>query len=129
MSAREQARRRLVKLIMFIYLLLIFEGAIRKWLLPSMGQVLFFVRAPFVLLAYWMAFRHGFFPKGNGILLTGMALGVCAVLLVGAQVLSPAASSGAAMLAAYGWRNYFFYIPLAFVIAEVFQRPDIERLV
>jgi hypothetical protein len=128
-SVRERGRRRLVKLIMLIYLLLIFEGAIRKWMFPSLGQVLFFVRDPFVLLAYVMALRHGFFPKGNGILLTGLALGVCAVLLVGVQTLSPTASSGGAILAVYGWRNYFFYIPLAFVIGEAFERPDIERLV
>ena len=128
-AARERGRRKLVALIMFIYLLLIFEGAVRKWMFPSLGQVLFFIRDPFVLAAYWIALRHGFFPKGNGIMLTGLALGVCAVLLVGAQALSPAASSGGAILAVYGWRNYFFYIPLAFVIGETFQRPDIERLV
>ena len=129
MTPRERARRRLVALIMFIYALLIFEGAVRKWMFPSLGQVLFFIRDPFVLLAYGIALQHGFFPKKNGMLLTGMALGACAVLLVGAQALSPAASSGGTLLAFYGWRNYFFYIPLAFVIGEVFQRPDIERLV
>ena len=128
-SARERGRRRLVALIMFIYLLLIFEGAVRKWMFPSLSQVLFFIRDPFVLIAYGIAVRHGFFPKGNGILLTGIALGAFAVLLVGAQTLSPAASSGGAILAVYGWRNYFLYIPLAFVIGEAFQRPDIVRLV
>jgi hypothetical protein len=127
--ARERGRRRLVALITFIYLLLIFEGAVRKWMFPSLGQVLFFVRDPFVLAAYVIAFRHGFFPRGNGFLLAGMAFGLLAVLLVGVQILSPAASSGGAMLAAYGWRNYFFYIPLAFVIGEAFQRADKERLV
>lgn len=128
-SVREQGRRRLVKLIMLIYLLLIFEGAIRKWMFPQLGQVLFFIRDPFVLVAYAMALRHGFFPKGNGILLTGLALGACAILLAGVQMLESAASSSGALLAAYGWRNYFFYIPLAFVIGEVFERPDIERVV
>jgi hypothetical protein len=128
-SDRERGRRRLVKLIMLVYLLLIFEGAIRKWMFPHLGQVLFFIRDPFVLLAYALALRHGFFPKGNPMLLTGLALAACAVLLAGVQLLAPAASWGGALLAVYGWRNYFFYIPLAFVIAEVFERPDIERLV
>lgn len=127
--ARERGRRRLVALITLIYLLLIFEGAVRKWMFPSLGQVLFFIRDPFVLIAYWIAFRHGFFPKWNWVLLTGMAFGMAAVLLVGVQALSPSASSGTAILAVYGWRNYFFYIPLAFVIGEALERPDIERIV
>lgn len=127
--ARERGRRHLVALITFIYLLLIFEGSIRKWMFPSMAQVLFFIRDPFVLAAYFMAFRHGFFPKGNAFLLAGMGLGLCAVLLVGVQTLASAASSGGAILAVYGWRNYFFYIPLAFVIGEAFERPDLQRIV
>jgi hypothetical protein len=127
--ARERGRRRLVALVTFIYLLLIFEGAIRKWMFPSLGQVLFFIRDPFALIAYGIALRHGFFPKNSGMMLTGVALGVCAVLLVGAQMLSTSSGSSAGMLAVYGWRNYFFYIPLAFVIGEAFQKPDVERLV
>ena len=127
---RERGRRRLVALITFIYLLLIFEGVLRKWAFPSLGQALFFVRDPFVLLAYALAFRHGFFPKSSPFLLIGMALGMLAFLLVGVQTLSPSArGDGVMLIAGYGWRNYFFYIPLAFVIGESFERPDLERIV
>jgi hypothetical protein len=127
-EVRERGRRKLVALITFIYLLLIFEGAIRKWMFPSLSQVLFFIRDPFVLVAYIMALRHGFFPKGNWMMLTGIVFGGVAVLLVGAQTLGPAGASGGAIMAAYGWRNYFFYIPLAFVIGEMFERPDMQRI-
>src|SRR6185369_16466689 len=92
--ARELGRRRLVALVTFIYLLLIFEGAIRKWMFPSLAQALFFVRDPFVLAAYWIAVRHGFFPKSSGFLLTGLGLSLCAVLLVGAQSLAPMGGAG-----------------------------------
>jgi len=125
---RERGRRRLVAVVTFVYLLLIFEGSLRKWMFPTLGQVLFFVRDPFVLIAYWLAFRHGFFPRGNLMMMIGIGFGLLAVLLVGAQTLSPSGTSGTAILAAYGWRNYFYYIPLAFVIGEAFQRPDIERI-
>ncbi len=129
-SANEPARRKLVVLVTLVYLLLIFEGALRKWLFPSLSQALFFVRDPFVLIAYWLAFRHGFFPKGNVFLVTGVAFGFVAMLLVAAQVLAAAGSvDGMLLLAAYGWRNYFLYIPLAFLIGNVFQRPDLERIV
>jgi hypothetical protein len=32
------------------------------------------------------------------------------------------------LLALYGWRNYFLYIPLPFVIAESFEQHDLRRL-
>jgi hypothetical protein len=129
-SPQERARRKLVVLITLIYLLLIFEGALRKWVLPSMGQALFFVRDPFVLLTYWLAFRHGFFPRGNAFLVTGVVFGFLAVLLSAAQILTAAGKmDGLLLLAGYGWRNYFLYIPLAFVIGNVLQRPDLERIV
>jgi hypothetical protein len=129
-AASEGGRRKLVALITLIYLLLIFEGALRKWALPSMSQALFFVRDPFVLLAYWMAFRHGFFPRNSPFLMAGVAISFCAFLLVAAQLLTAAGSvDGALLLAGYGFRNYFLYIPLAFVIGEVFRRPDLERIV
>jgi hypothetical protein len=129
-SANERARRKIVVLVMVIYVLLIFEGALRKWVAPSMSQALFFVRDPFVLLVYWMAFRQGFFPRSNPFLMAGVAFGLLAVLLLAAQILSAAGSvDGMLLLAGYGWRNYFLYIPLAFVIGSTFQRPDLERIV
>ncbi|MEJ0036279.1 MAG: hypothetical protein WDO68_09360 [Gammaproteobacteria bacterium] len=126
--ARERGRRRLVAVVTFIYLLLIFEGTLRKWVFPQYGQMLFFIRDPFVLIAYGIAFRHGFFPRNNAFLWIGIGFGLIAVLLVGAQTFNSNAS-GTLLLAAYGWRNYFYYIPLAFVIGESFQRQDLERIV
>jgi len=127
--ANESARRKLVALITFTYVLLIFEGAIRKWLFPSLSQYIFFIRDPFVLAAYWLAFKHGFYPRGNFFFTAGLAFGFTGLLLAGVQILSQGGSVDAMlMLAAYGWRNYFFYIPLAFVIGVAFQRPDLERL-
>jgi len=96
MTARERGRRKLVALIMLVYVLLIFEGSIRKWMFPTLAQVLFFIRDPFVLIAYFLAFRHGFFPKRNVMMMTGLAFGVLSVLLVAAQTLSPTGSSGGA---------------------------------
>jgi hypothetical protein len=103
---------------------------LRKWVAPSLGQALFFIRDPFVLLAYGLALRHGFFPRGNPFLLIGAVLGAFALLLVGVQALAPTAhGEGVMLIAGYGWRNYFFYIPLAFVIGEAFGRADLERIV
>ncbi len=130
LAAPERGRRAIVWLVMIVYLLLIFEGAIRKWVAPSMGQALFFIRDPFVLAIYCIALRHGFFPKQNNFLLAGLALGVLGLLLAGAQLMAHRGSLGTVLLlAGYGWRNYFFYIPLTFVVATALQREDIVRIV
>ena len=128
-SAKESARLKLVALVTIIYLLLIFEGVLRKWVFPSLSQVLFFIRDPFVLAVYWLALRHGFFPKSSPLLIAGVTISFCGLLLAATQLLVASGSvDGALLLAGYGWRNYFLYLPLAFVIGEVFTRRDLLRI-
>jgi len=128
--AREKGRRRIVALATLFYLLLIFEGALRKWVLPSHADILFFVRDPLAVAIYALAFRHSFLPLRQPLLVAGIAFATVGLLLILVQ------SAGVAgtiedwpILAAYGWRNYFLYIPLPFILARTLQRPDIERLI
>lgn len=52
-----------------------------------------------------------------------------ALLVIFAQLASTHRGHIIFLLAAYGWRNYFLYIPLAFLIGEIFQSKDLYRLV
>ena len=124
---RERARRRLVMLVFLVYWLLILEGILRKWVLPEYSKELFFIRDPFVLLVYFIAFRNGMWPKLQGLFLAAVILGLLVGVLVIAQLLVTHHTT--ALLAAYGWRAYFLYIPLAFIIGEQFRREDITRLI
>jgi hypothetical protein len=129
-DARERARLRIVQLVMLTYLLLIFEGSLRKYLLPSYGHLLFFVRDPFVIWIYWLAARHGWFPKHQPLLMWGVGFAVASLFWMALQ--SVGVASGIVqwpLLATYGWRNYFLYIPLPFVIGEAFQTQDLRRLI
>ncbi|MBC7881424.1 MAG: hypothetical protein H7Y37_08820, partial [Anaerolineae bacterium] len=45
------------RLIWISFWLLIFEGALRKWAIPQLSTPLLLVRDPFVLLAYFLAYR------------------------------------------------------------------------
>lgn len=121
-------RRRLVALVFVIYGLLIFEGAVRKWVLPEAGQVLFFIRVPFTLLLYWLAFYYRRWPRTTPPLLFAYVLMVAAALLVPLQLFVGGYSTRHIVLAGYGWIMYFFYIPLAFLIAEQVRREDLERV-
>lgn len=128
-DATERARRQVVALVLVFYLLLIFEGALRKWLLTSWGQPLFFIRDPFVLAIYWLALRYGFYPRGNALASAALAFGFLGLLLIAVQTTGVAATIDKwPLLAAYGWRNYFLYIPLPFVIAETLRSADLERI-
>jgi hypothetical protein len=122
---REAARRRsIVRLVFVVYWLLIFEGALRKWLLPEIQQVLFFIRDPFVIAIYVLALRAG---KVRGGFLFQFAISLATVFLFmgGAQII---ALGLPLLVVAYGWRNYFFYVPLAFVIYEFLSEQDVQRL-
>lgn len=129
-STRESGRRTIVQLILITYLLLIFEGVLRKWLFPDFSRLLFFIRDPVVALIYILAARHGFWGEATAHLRIGVAFAVLSVAVVIAQSFgNPGQAGEVLLLAVYGWRNYFFYIPLAFVIGAAFNADDIARLV
>lgn len=129
-TAYEKGRDKIVTLIFTVYWLLLFEGVLRKWLLPEYQKELFFVRDPFVLGIYFLCLKHKVWPRNvlwTIVALSWMWVGGALVLL---HVLNGMISSRTALvLAVYGWREYFFYIPLALVIGECFSREDLLRLI
>jgi hypothetical protein len=124
---QEANRRAVVRLVYVMFWMLIVEGSIRKWAVPQFSAYVYFMRDPVCLLAYFYALRGGYFSPVHPLL--GFGLGIAAVasafsiayLVVGDSQYTP-------ILAAYGFRNYFFYLPLAFVIARTFRYDDIRRI-
>lgn len=125
---QDTVRQRIVWLIFGFYWLLIFEGALRKWGLPQLEQVFFFVRIPVALVLYWTAFRHRRWPRTSAPMLGLYLLAVAVTMLVAVQLVAGGYGQRYILLAGYGWVNYFFYVPLAFLIAENFQFEDLLRL-
>jgi hypothetical protein len=123
------ARRRIVRLAAAVYWLLILEGALRRWLLPEYEEMLFFIRVPLVAWCYWTALQHKMWPRPTLFLVGFYAFSIIAIVLVPMQMLYGGYSDRHFLLAAYGWYNYFYYIPLAFLIAEQFSRSDLVVLV
>lgn len=114
--------KRTLKALIWLYVgLLIFEGALRKWILPGMSDALLIVRDPVLLLIYYVAIRHGFL-RWNAFL---TAFSVMAVLAVG---LSLAAGQGHPAILAYGLRTNFLHFPLIWVMGEVLDRRDVDAL-
>lgn len=127
-ARRERARRLVVRLVFVIFALGILEGALRKWVAPQLGTVLFFVRDPVLLLAYALATRHGLWPRRSAWLMVCAGLGAMGVLVFLLQAATGGQSEHRLLLGAYGWRNYFLYAPLAFLVGQTFRGPDVQRL-
>jgi len=113
------------RLIWLYFWLLILEGALRKWIVPSLSTPLLVVRDPLVMLIYLQAMRCRRFP------LSGPMLG-CFLLLVGfillALVQITTGVGGGVFVAAYGLRTNFLHLPLIFVIPQVFSYEDVLKL-
>lgn len=126
---REIIAQRLVRIIFIIYWLLILEGVLRKWVLPQEEQILFFIRLPFVIGLYAAALYYRAWPRTSWPLLYAYILAITSILLLPIQFLQGDYGPRYLLIWFYGWHNYFFYIPLAFVIAENFKENDFYRLV
>lgn len=112
----------LLKRLIWLYLvLLIFEGALRKWVLPSLSDPLLIVRDPVVMAIYALAFFTGRFPM-NGFIAATALLAVCSALA------SLFAGNTNPLVVAYGLRINYGHVPLIWVMAQTLTRKDVERL-
>lgn len=103
------------------FLLLLFEGALRKWVFPGLTQPLLLVRDPVLLVIYLLALGSGRFPMHPFVLGIG-ALGAVSTAL------SLAFSSAPWQVTAFGLRATFLHVPLIFVMAAALDREDVLRM-
>jgi hypothetical protein len=122
---REIARLRMVRMIFATLVLLVIEGALRKWALPSAQKALFFVRDPFALACIYLAIRHQFL-RWSPLTLVISGLGVGFIFLASYHVIALNLSP---VVAGYGWRNYFLYAIFALVMAAVLRRSEVLGLI
>jgi hypothetical protein len=120
--AQENQAISLVKRGIWVYFfLLIFEGAIRKWILPQFAVPLLIVRDPVVLYIYWQALRSGK-VSSSGLLPIGafaIALSVLAALQIEMGLNNLA-------IAVYGLRSYLLHLPLIFIMEQVLTFDDVK---
>ena len=105
--------RHIRRLIYFYVVLLLVEGALRKWIVPQFSNPLLVVRDPVVVAIYFLAWRARMFPR-NGFI---KSLAIIAVLswIVSIFVLDPyVPMSRILLVTAYGFRSNFFHLPLIF---------------
>lgn len=118
--------RKIGTLVLAIFWLLLMEGALRKWVAPEYSRFLFFIRDPFVLLLYWKAWRMGAFRNADPFLSIGLMFAGVALLLSFAQSVTFGDTRILAVVV-YGWRQYFLYLPLPFVMAATLNMDFLQR--
>lgn len=102
------------------FFLLLFEGALRKWVLPELSTPLLIVRDPVAIWLLYKALKFGL--KFNGYVIGMWVVSIAAfvtALLVG---------HGSLIVATYGLRITLLHFPLIFIIGRVFDRRDAVRV-
>ncbi len=101
--------------------LLIFEGALRKWIFPGLAAPILIIRDPiaiYVLVSAWICNR---FPV-NGYVITLLAvslIGTFSAVLIG---------HGSLPVALFGARIFLIQFPLIFIIGDYFTEKDVVKM-
>jgi hypothetical protein len=112
--------RSIRRLIWLYFWLLLFEGALRKWVLPGWSGPLLIVRDPVVLAIYALALTTRIFPFNKFV--------VTAIVLAVLSFVSSLFVSGNLVVTLYGVRTNFLHLPLIFLIPKVFSKKDVIRV-
>ena len=107
------------KLLWLYFLLLLFEGALRKWFLPGLSQGLLIIRDPVVIWIYYLCFAQGLFPLNNKYLIK------CFQWVILAVILSLLINQAHPLTIAYGARTNLLHFPLIFIMARVLNWQDV----
>ena len=112
------------RLIWIYCILWVIEGALRKWVIPSLSMPLLLIRDPVVLGVYYYTARARVFPT-NAWLTAFWAISALVLLHAGIHVLSGDVTLA---VAAFGIRCIVLHMPLIWVVPEVFRREDIVKV-
>jgi hypothetical protein len=102
-------------------ILLMFEGALRKWVIPGYSTPLLIIRDPVLLLIYALALMSGIVPRTRFMVF----LGVITLLSFAFALLSKQPNL---FVTLYGIRTNYLHVPLIWVIGEAFKRRDVENV-
>lgn len=105
----------------WIYIfLLIFEGALRKWVLPSLATPLLLVRDPIAIWLTIVGLQKGWIKSGYAkTMMVVASISFFLAIVVGHHNL---------FVALFGWRIYFFHFPMIFVMGKVLTRTDLLKI-
>jgi hypothetical protein len=106
-----------------VFLLLVFEGALRKWVLPQANEMIYFLKDIVILGAY---FNFYLFSSSNKKLIPKIPIiNILVFIAVGwclFQIFNP--SLGSPLVGVFGLRGYLLYIPLMWMVPSLFNSEE-----
>ena len=115
------------KLIWAVLFLLVYEGALRKWVVPGLQSQIYFAKDLILIAAYILFLGSG---RHHGSHLKAMAtlkmLVVLSLVYFLFELLNP--NSPSMLVSIAGFKNYLLYAPLAFIVPYMFvSAEDLEH--
>jgi hypothetical protein len=103
------------------FFLLIFEGALRKWVVPGLATPLLIIRDPLALWILVKASNRGLLPWNSYSIFMFVigVLGLITAITMG---------HGNPWVAIFGARILLIHFPLMFVIGKIFDRDDVVKM-
>lgn len=120
-SAVEESELWIKRGIYLYFLLVVFEGALRKWIMPGLATPLLVVRDPIAMWLVYKAWKDDLLPANIYLFLAiiSTVLSFCASLVYG---------HGNVFVAIYGARIMLIHFPLLFIIGSIFSREDVIKM-
>lgn len=109
------------KLVWLYFFLLIFEGALRKWVLPGLATPLLIIRDPVALMGILTAYKYK-------MLRSNIYLNAMVVLTLISVLTTMAFGHGNFMVAIYGARIFLLHITFMFIIGQVLEYDDVVKI-
>ena len=128
MAPERSGSLKAVRVLIWVYLvLLLMEGALRKWALPSLSDPLLVIRDPIVIGIYFFALRAHVFPWNGYVVLLGI-IGVLSAVVSILILWDYIPIKVILLVAGYGFRSDFLHLPLIFVMAETLDLEDVKQI-
>ena len=113
----------LKKFIIFFFAYMIFEGVLRKWILPNFASYIYFVKDFLLIFIYFYAIKHNFlFNKTYSKLFIFFIIIISLYGLIGYQL-----DFQGILSYLLGLRSYWLYAPLALIMVHVFDIDDVKK--
>ncbi len=109
------------RLIWSYFFMILFEGAVRKWLLPQLSAPIAIIRDPVIILIYWLAYRSGKLPTSPFVI-------TCGILAVFSFLAGLLAEKNTLLVNFYGARTNFLHMPMIFLIPKFFSLRDVVNV-
>jgi hypothetical protein len=113
----------LKKLFWLYFVLLIFEGSLRKWIVPQLSGPLLVVRDPIAIWIIWEAYHTRRWPVRWSLVINLLTVGMVSLFAI--QILF---GGNPLVVGLYGLRSYLLPFPVLFIMGENLDEEDIHML-